>query len=58
MRICLVSRSQPRRRLYLFRFPVGGKGRIRQNMLIVCLINIEEGDPKEFLAVSNPSFIH
>ena len=56
MRICLVSHSQPRRRLYLSSFPVGGKGRIRQNMLVVCLINIEEGDLEEFLTVSNSIF--
>lgn len=56
MRIHLVSHSQPRRRLYFSSFPVGGKGRIRQSMLVVCLINIEEGDLKEFLTVSNSIF--
>lgn len=58
MRIRLVSHSQPRRRLYLSSLQVGGKGRIRQSMLIVCLINIGEGDLKEFLTVSNSIFIH
>ena len=56
MRIRLVSHSQPRRRLYLSSLQVGGKGRIRQSMLIVCLINIGEGDLKEFLTVSNSIF--
>lgn len=51
-----MSHRQPRRRLYLSSFPKGGKGRVRQNTLVMCLINIGEGELQEFLTVSNSIF--